>query len=138
MDRVEKLLEAALFALQQVIKKGEDQEELEDFQKSIKARDLVNTQTPTKSRIPQPKHGSLAQSIHAPANKTRQTLQQQTNPIRDNTLTIASEARMTKLKDMVTKVFNILENCNITLKEPKTTPMSEDKMDTSAPETSSQ
>jgi len=138
MDRVEKLLEAALFALQQVIKKGEDQEELENFQKSIKARDTVNAQTPTKSRIPQPRHGNLAQSIHAPANKNKQIPQQQINPIKDNTLTIASEVRMTKLENMVTKVFNILENCNITPKEPKTTPPSDDKMDTSAPETSSQ
>ena len=48
MNRVEKLLEAALFALQQVIKKDEDQEELENFQRSIKTRKTINTQTPTK------------------------------------------------------------------------------------------
>ena len=77
MDRVEKLLKAALFALQQVIKKGEDQEELENFQKSIKTRETINTQTPTKSRIPQPKNGNLAQSIHAPTNKNKQNMQQQ-------------------------------------------------------------
>src|SRR5437867_488511 len=106
MDRVEKLPEVALFTLQQVIKKEEDQEELKNFQKSIKARDTVNAQTLTKSRISQPKHGSLAQSIHAPINKTKQIPQQQINPIRDNTLTIALEVRMIKLEDIVTKVFN--------------------------------
>src|SRR6185295_14254664 len=118
---------------------GENQEELENFQRSIKTRETINTQTPTKSRIPQPRNGNLAQSIHAPTNKTKQnSQQQQINPIRDNTLTIASEARMTKLENMVTKVFNILENCNITPKEPNTTLLSDDKMDTATPEITSQ
>ena len=45
MNRVEKLLKVALFTLQQVIKKGEDQEELENFQKNIKTRETINIQT---------------------------------------------------------------------------------------------
>ena len=140
MNRVEKLLETALFALQQIIKKGEDREELENFRKSIKERDSINAQTPFKknpSNRPQPTPGNLAQSIHAPNSKGKQTAQQIT-PIKDNTLTIASEARMAKLEALVTKVFNILETCTITPKTIQSTQQTNDNMDTSTSSTTNQ
>ena len=140
MNRVEKLLETALFALQQIIKKGEDREELENFRKSIKERDSINAQTPSKKNPPnrpQPTPGNLAQSIYAPNSKGKQTAQL-TPPIKDNTLTIASETRMAKLEALVTKVFNILETCTITPKITQDTQQTNDNMDTSTPSTSNQ
>ena len=140
MNRIEKLLETALFALQQIIKKGEDREELENFRKSIKERDSINAQTPSKKNPPnrpQPTPGNLAQSIHAPNSKGKQTAQL-TPPIKDNTLTIASETRMVKLEALVTKVFNILETCTITPKITQDTQQTNDNMDTSTPSTSNQ
>ena len=140
MNRVEKLLETALFALQQIIKKGEDREELENFKKSIKERDNINAQTLTKknsSNHSQPISGSLTQSIHAPNQKGKQTAQQNP-PIKDNTLSIASEARMAKLETLVTKVFNILETCTITPKAIQNTQQINNNMDTSTSSTSNQ
>ena len=140
MNRVEKLLETALFALQQIIKKGEDREELENFKKSIKERDNINAQTPTRknsSNRSQPITGSLTQSIHAPNQKGKQTAQL-TPPIKDNTLTIASETRMVKLEALVTKVFSILETCTITPKTTQNTQQTNDNMDTSTSSTSNQ
>jgi len=140
MNRVEKLLETALFALQQIIKKGEDREELENFRKSIKERDSINAQTPSKKNPPnrsQPTTRNLTQSIHAPNPKGKQTVQL-TPPIKNNTLTIASEARMAKLKALVTKVFNILETCTITPKVIQNTQQTNDNMDTSTSSTLNQ
>ena len=53
--------------------------------------------------------------VYASNSKGKQTAQQ-SSPIKNNTLTIAFEAKMIKLKTLVTKMFNILETCTIILK----------------------
>jgi hypothetical protein len=126
--RVEKLLEVALFTLQHILKKGEEQEELKNLQSSIKEREKVNTHTPSKKEknktnpLLKTPYNNLFTSIHAPT-KLNSNLPP---PIKDNSVSIATEMRMSKLKTLMETMINAINNCDIHSKVSNKTAMKTD------------
>ncbi len=120
LSRVENLLEAALFTLQQILKKGEDQEELHKLQTNIKKREETYQQTPTKIPTtirPPVTKTTLKTPAHPKSQATAQSpLPETLNPIKDNSISIATEVRMAKLERLMEKMMTTINNCEITPK----------------------
>jgi hypothetical protein len=137
LSRIENLLDTALFAIQQIINKGIAQEERLELQKEIDLRNQQINKTPSKPPKSLNTHTNPTNNIQkAPAVKkstNNKTESHKDNtiftsihaPIKDDSISIATDTRMTTLENNMSKVIHLLETLqNTTPKEASpTTPM---------------
>jgi hypothetical protein len=125
---VEKLLDTALFAIQQIINKDIIEEDRLELQKEISIRNQQTNDTPSKlpkKQSPKPPYNNpntyQKDPTNSQLNKDNNTLLNSIHaPIKDQSISISTEARMSTLEDNIVKIIHLIE----TIQHPTPTEIS--------------
>ncbi len=116
LSKVEKLLDTALFAIQEIINKGIVEENRAELQKEISHRNQQNHNTPSRPPNPPKKQNAPTNTQDntpintQPTEKNDNTLSNSIHaPIKDNSLSISTEARISTLESNIIRLIQLVE-----------------------------